>query len=212
MKQPSFPNLTIVDHPLIADKLARLRHNNTPPHKFRMLLEDISLLLFYEAGRLLPLKPMPIRTPLEETEGFRLSKEIVLVPILRAGMGMVNGIVKLFPAVQVGMVGMYRDEETLQPVDYYLRLPDNLHRKEVFLLDPMLATGGSARNAVDILKKNGARHIYMISIIAAPEGVQLMLDYHPTIPIFTAALDRQLNDKGFILPGLGDAGDRYFGT
>ncbi len=209
---PPFSNLTVVEHAVIQDKLARLRHKDTPFHDFRALLEDISLLLFYEAARALSTTDQVVETPLETLTARRLTRPILLVPILRAGLGMANGIVRVFPEARIGVLGMYRDESTLQPVDYYLRLPEDMHHMDVFLLDPMLATGGSARSAVDKLKRHRAECIVMLALIAAPEGVSLMQRHHPDVPIVTAALDRQLNAQGFILPGLGDAGDRYFGV
>ncbi|NOX38823.1 MAG: uracil phosphoribosyltransferase [Calditrichaeota bacterium] len=208
----SFPNLTVVEHAIIQDKLARLRDKATPFFDFRTLLEDISLLLFYEASRKLSTRDETIETPLESMTVRRLQHPILLVPILRAGLGMANGIVKVFPEARIGVLGMYRDETTLQPVDYYLRLPDDIRGMDVFLLDPMLATGGSAHSAVEKLKRHRAERIVMLAVIAAPEGVSVMQEHHPEVPIFTAALDRQLNSRGFILPGLGDAGDRYFGV
>ncbi len=207
-----FSNLTIVNHPLLQDKLRGLRDKNTHFAKFRRLVEAISQALFWEASRHLPLKPVEVETPLETTPAYQLERPIALVPILRAGLGMVNGILGIVPQAHVGMLGMYRNEETLQPVDYYLRFPPGIEEMDVFLLDPMLATGGSAVAAVSKLKSAGVRYLTMLAIIAAPEGVRAMVDAHPDVPIFTAALDRQLNDKGYILPGLGDAGDRYFGT
>ena len=208
----SFPNLTIVEHAVIQDKLARLRDKATPCFDFRRLLEEISLVIFYEATRKLPTRDTTIETPLESMTVRRLQRPILLVPILRAGLGMANGIVKGFPETRIGVLGMYRDETTLQPVDYYLRLPEDMGGMDVFLLDPMLATGGSAHSAVKKLRQHRAEHINMLAIIAAPEGVSVMQQNHPEVPIFVAALDRQLNARGFILPGLGDAGDRYFGV
>jgi uracil phosphoribosyltransferase len=208
----NFSNLTIVNHPLIADKLTRLRDVNTPHAEFKQLLDDISLLLFYEAGKNLPLENKTVSTPLETAEMPVLATEVVFVPILRAGLAMVNGITPMLPQAVVGMIGMYRDHTTLQPVDYYLKLPENLHQKSVFLMDPMLATGGSACDALQKLKEHGATNIRMLALIAAPEGVQRVLDNFPNVHIYAAALDRQLNNIGYILPGLGDAGDRYFGV
>ena len=208
----AFPNLTVVNHPLLHDKLRGIRDKHTHFAKFRRLIEAISQALFWEASRDLPLAPAEVETPLETTAAQKLARPIALVPILRAGLGMVNGILQIAPQAHVGMMGMYRNEETLQPVDYYRRFPPGIEAMDVFLLDPMLATGGSAVAAVDKLKATGVQYLKMLAIIAAPEGVQAMLEAHPDVPIFAAALDRQLNDKGYILPGLGDAGDRYFGT
>ncbi len=208
----AFPNLTVVNHPLLQDKLSGIRNKHTHFAKFRRLIEAISQGLFWEASRDLPLQSVSLETPLERMDGQQLAQPIALVPILRAGLGMVNGILQVVPQAHVGMLGMYRNEETLQPVDYYLRFPPEIEHMAVFLLDPMLATGGSAVAAVDKLKSAGIRYLKMLAIIAAPEGVSAMLKAHPDVPIITAALDRQLNEKGYILPGLGDAGDRYFGT
>ncbi len=206
-----FNQLTILDHPLIHHKLARLRARDTPYYQFKVLLEDISMFLFYQASAGLDTRAGTIETPLEEMEVQTIDREILLVPILRAGLGMSSGILKIFPEALVGMLGMYRDPKTLQPVDYYLRLPDRIDNLAVFLLDPMLATGGSAIAAVDYLKKRGAQNINMLVLISAPEGVAALTEAHPDVRIYTAALDRELNHKGYILPGLGDAGDRYFG-
>jgi len=213
MKSDSgFKNLFVSNHPLILDKLSRLRDENTTHSDFRRLLEEISLLLFYEATAELPLGEQEVKTPLERTTGAKLKQEILLVPILRAGLGMMNGIFKIMPEARVGMVGVYRDEDNYKPVDYYNNLPDNLDRLETILLDPMLATGGSSKFAVDRIKEKGANNIKMIFIISSPEGVKALQKSHPNIKIYTAALDRQLNDQAYILPGLGDAGDRYFGS
>ncbi len=211
-KAPEFKNLTIVAHPLIEEKLSRLRDRETPHYRFKSLLEEISQFLFYAAAASLETVPRPVITPLETVSGRVLKKEILLVPILRAGLGMVNGIYNVWEEARVGMIGMYRDHDTLKPVDYYLKLPDNLENYVLFLLDPMLATGGSAAAALGRLKQKGAGNLAMISIICAPEGVAVVEENHPEVPIYAAALDRQLNEKGYILPGLGDAGDRYFGS
>ncbi|RMF59305.1 MAG: uracil phosphoribosyltransferase [Calditrichaeota bacterium] len=207
-----FQNLHISQHPLIQDKLCDLRQKSTPHFRFKQLLEEISQFLFYEASKTLSTRKVTIETPLENMEGEQLTREILLVPILRAGLGMVNGITQLWEGSRVGMLGMYRDHDTLQPVDYYLRLPENLEPFTVFLLDPMLATGGSAVSAITRLKERGARELMMLSLICAPEGVRAVSEHYPEVPIYAAALDRQLNEKGYILPGLGDAGDRYFGV
>jgi len=206
------PNLKISSHPLIQDKLTRLRDKYTPHYEFRELMEAISMILFWEASSFLSTEPMRVATPLETTMVERLKNPIALIPILRAGMAMVNGILKTYPRAYVGMVGMYRDEDTLMPVDYYLRLPQDLQTMDTFLLDPMLATGGSAKLALDTIKEKQPHSLTMITIISAPEGVSHLQKYHPDVQIYSGALDRELNHKGFILPGLGDAGDRYFGT
>ncbi len=207
-----WPNLHLSAHPLVQAKLTRLRDRDTAYPEFRRLMEEISLLLFYEASGALELASARVQTPLEPVEGKRLARSLVLVPILRAGLGMVNGIIHMVPEVRVGMLGMYRDEETLQPVYYYQKLPPGIEDMEVFLLDPMLATGGSSAAAATRLKEAGCRRLRMVAILCAPEGVKAFFARHPDVPVFAGGLDRQLNDRGFILPGLGDAGDRYFGT
>jgi uracil phosphoribosyltransferase len=209
----TFPNLTILDHPLIKHKLHVLRDKRTPVKDFRDLVGEIAMLMAYEVTKDLPTEPVELDTPLEHMTGEKVSgKKLALVPVLRAGLGMVDGILRLVPAARVGHIGLYRDHETLQPVDYYFKAPSGREQRDFFLLDPMLATGGSAVAACATLKKAGARSIRLLCIVAAPEGVQKMLDAHPDVPIFVAALDRQLNEHGYILPGLGDAGDRLFGT
>ena len=211
-KLNNFSNLIISAHSIIQDKLSVLRDESSSHSNFRKLLEDISLLLFCEASANLELEKSKVKTPLEITEGLHLKNKILLVPILRAGLGMSGEIQKILPDVRIGIIGIYRNEETLQPVDYYKNFPKDLHHYDIFVLDPMIATGGSAKYAFDTLKQHDAENICMISIISAPEGIKLLEKTHPGIKIYTASLDRQLNDKAFILPGLGDAGDRYFGT
>jgi uracil phosphoribosyltransferase len=209
---PGFPNLTVLDHPLIQHKLSFLRHYETPKKMFKELVDEIAALMAYEVTRDLSLQEVTIQTPLEEVVARRTRHENpVLVPILRAGLGMVEGILGLMPAARVGHIGLYRNEETLQPVDYYFKIPPPEGR-DFILLDPMLATGGSASAAASFLKKEGVESLRFMCIVAAPEGVQRMDREHPDVPIFTAALDRELNEFGYILPGLGDAGDRLFGT
>jgi uracil phosphoribosyltransferase len=208
-----FPNLTVVDHPLVRHKLAVLRDRDTSKKTFRALVDEIAMLMGYEATKDLPLRSVELETPLEPMTGEKVSgKKLTLVPVLRAGLGMVEGMLRLMPSVRVGHIGLYRDHETLQPVDYYFKIPGDVEARDFFVLDPMLATGGSASAAVASLKRNGAQRVRMLCLVAAPEGVQRMLDDHPDVQIFTAALDRQLNEAGYILPGLGDAGDRLFGT
>ncbi|MGH1366298.1 MAG: uracil phosphoribosyltransferase [Calditrichia bacterium] len=204
-------NCFVSDHPLIADKLTVLRDKNTVSEIFRSGLETISQFLFFEASRHMKCRVTPIETPLEAIDGQQLEQPILLVPILRAGLAMSNAIRQVCPA-SVGMIGMYRDHETLQPVEYYLNLPDSAPEMEVFLLDPMLATGGSAVAAIEAIHKQGVKKITMIALIGAPEGADKIHESFADIPIYLAAMDRQLNDIGYILPGLGDAGDRYFGT
>jgi uracil phosphoribosyltransferase len=209
----SFQNLTILGHPLIKHKLALLRDKKTPVKDFRDLVGEIAMLMAYEVTKDLPTEPIEIDTPLEHTAAERVAgKKLALVPVLRAGLGMVDGILRLIPSARVGHIGLYRDHETLLPVDYYFKVPSAREQRDFFLLDPMLATGGSAAAACTTLKKVGARSIRLLSIVAAPEGVQKMLEAHPDVPVYAAALDRELNTHGYILPGLGDAGDRLFGT
>lgn len=213
MNAPDFPNLTVSDHPLVRHKLSILRDRATPTKLFKELVEEIAMLLAYDALRDLPLERTPVETPLERTTGWRVAgKKLTLVPILRAGLGMVEGVLRLVPSARVGHIGLYRDHDTLQPVDYYFKVPGDAAEREFFLLDPMLATGGSAAAAVASLKRVGATRIRMLCLVAAPEGVARMAGECPDIPIITAALDRELNQNGYILPGLGDAGDRLFGT
>ncbi len=209
----TFKNLTILGHPLIKHKLSVLRDKRTPVKDFRDLVGEIAMLMAYEVTKDLPTETIEIDTPLEHMTAERVSgKKLALVPVLRAGLGMVEGILRLIPSARVGHIGLYRDHETLQPVDYYFKVPSAREERDFFLLDPMLATGGSAAAACTTLKKMEARSIRLLCIVAAPEGVQKMLDTHPDIPVYAAALDRQLNKNGYILPGLGDAGDRLFGT
>ena len=207
------PHLTIVDHPLVQHKLTIMRQKDTSTAGFRQLLREISLLLGYEILRDLPMTTTSIETPLEEMEAPTLKGEkLVLVSILRAGNGLLEGIHDLVPSARVGFVGLYRDHETLKPVQYYFKVPSDLSDRPVIAVDPMLATGNSSAAAVDLLKQAGAKDIRFLCLLAAPEGVARMKEAHPDVPIVTAALDRQLNEKGYILPGLGDAGDRMFGT
>ncbi len=208
-----FPNLTTVTHPLIQHKLTILRDRRTPTRDFKQLVNEIATLMAYEATKDLPTESVTIETPLESMEGRQVSgKKLTLVPILRAGLGMVEGIAQLIPSARVGHIGLYRDHDTLQPIDYYFKIPADEIERDFFVLDPMLATGGSAVAAVAALKHAGAQRIRFLCLVAAPEGVQRMLEHHPDVAIFTAALDRELSSVGYILPGLGDAGDRLFGT
>jgi uracil phosphoribosyltransferase len=204
--------VTVIAHPLVQHNLARLRDNRTQPQEFRRLLGEIASLMIYEATRSFGVKPLQVRTPLESARGLQLEREIVLVPVLRAGLGMLDSILQLIPHARVGFIGLKREETTLRAVFYHKSFPKHLGRFEVILIDPMLATGGSAVAALDLLIEQGAKHIRLVNLVAAPEGIRRVQKSHPAIPIFTAAVDRQLNNKGFILPGLGDAGDRLFGT
>ena len=205
-------NLHIINHPLIQDKLTRLRDVNAANHNFRLLLEELTAFMVYEITRDYPLREVEVKTPLETMTGRELDTSVVLVPILRAGTGMLGGVLDLIPTARVGHIGLYRDPETLQPVEYYAKFPQTLREAQVILVDPMLATGGSAIVGIDILKREGARKIQFLCLVAAPEGVDGFSRAHPDVPIYTAALDRELNNHGYILPGLGDAGDRIFGT
>ena len=205
-------NLHISNHPLIAHKLSKLRDVNTEPKKFRELVREIAGLLAYEVTTDLRIEPVEVQTPLRKASGAVLLEKIGLVPILRAGLGMVEGIWKLMPSSEVWHIGIYRDEKTLKPVEYYNKLPTEPTVSVCLILDPMLATGGSAVATVDVLKKWGVNRIKFVGIIGAPEGVEAMQKHHPDVPIYLAALDDHLNEIGYIVPGLGDAGDRQFGT
>jgi len=205
--------LHVLDHPLIQHKLSILRARGTPKKQFRELVEEISTLMAYEATRDLELEPVDIQTPMEKTTVHRLKgKKLVVVPILRAGLGMVEGILRLVPSARVGHIGLYRNEETLEPVSYYLKIPQGTAMREFIVVDPMLATGGSAVAAIRFLRERGVRRIRFMCIVAAPEGVHHLTGAFPDVPIYAAALDRALNEQGYIVPGLGDAGDRLFGT
>ncbi len=205
-------HLTVIKHPLVQHNLTRVRDERTQPQEFRRLLGEIASLMIYEATRSLRVKKVSVRTPLEKTAGFTLEREIVLVPVLRAGLGMLNPILEIIPHARVGFIGLKREESTLVAHFYHKSLPKELGRCEVILIDPMLATGGSAVAALDFLKEQGAKRIRLVSLVAAPEGITRVRKSYPALPIFTAAIDRELNEVGYILPGLGDAGDRLFGT
>lgn len=206
-------SLRIVDHPLIQHKLSLIRDVNTGSKVFRELVTEVSMFMAYEITRDLPLVEVEVQTPVAKARCKRIKgKKLAIVPILRAGLGMVEGILRLAPNAKVGHMGMYRDETTKRPVEYYFKLPPDIGARDVLVVDPMLATGGSACAAVEHLKDNGAKRIRFVCLIAAPEGVKAMEEAHPDVPIFTAALDERLNEHAFIVPGLGDAGDRLFGT
>jgi uracil phosphoribosyltransferase len=205
-------NVLISPHPLVAHKLSRLRDKSTEPKKFRELVREIAGLLAYEATLDLAVTPRPVTTPMAETSGSELKDKIGLVPILRAGLGMVEGVWELMPSSEVWHIGIYRDERTLKPVQYYNKLPIEPTVSVCLILDPMLATGGSAVATVDILKRWGVRRIKFVGLIGAPEGIGNLQEHHPDVPIHLAAVDERLNENGYILPGLGDAGDRQFGT
>jgi uracil phosphoribosyltransferase len=206
-------NLTIIEHPLVQHKLTLMRRKETPTSSFRQLLREISMLLAYEVTRDLPLQEVSVETPVCRTKSPQLSgKKLALVSIMRAGNGLLDGILELIPAARVGFVGLYRDEETLEPVEYYCKVPDQLENRLVIAVDPMLATGNSSVAAITRLKEAGAKDIRLLCLLAAPEGVACMKEAHPDVLVFTASLDEKLNEKGYIVPGLGDAGDRMFGT
>ena len=213
MSEVKTGKVMILDHPLIQHKISILRNKDTGVKEFRELVGEIATLTAYEATRHLSLEETTIETPISEAKVKVLSgKKLALVPILRAGLGMVDGILSLIPAAKVGHIGLYRDHETLQPVKYYCKLPSDIHEREVFVLDPMLATGGSAVAAIQFIKDEGAKKITLMNTIAAPEGIAAVQAAHPDVDIYCAALDERLNENGYIVPGLGDAGDRIFGT
>lgn len=206
-------NVHVIDHPLIQHKLTIMRMKETGTKDFRELLEEISMLMAYEITRDFPLKEVEIETPICKCKEKMLAgKKVGVVPILRAGLGMLNGVVNMIPAARVGHVGMYRDPKTLKPVEYYCKLPGDVAERTLIVVDPMLATGGSSSAALSLLKEKGAKHIILMSLVAAPEGVRVINHDHPDVPLYVAAIDEKLNDKGYIVPGLGDAGDRIFGT
>ena len=206
-------NVHVLDHPLIQHKLAILRSKNTSVKEFRELITEISGLMCYEATRNLPTKEVEVQTPVAVAKCRRLAgKKLAIIPILRAGLGMVDAMVDLIPSAKIGHIGLYRDPETHEPVEYYCKLPEDIGARQVYVVDPMLATGGSAIAAVNFLKKYGCKNIIMMNIIAAPEGVAAFHDAHPDVDIYLASLDEKLNDHAYIIPGLGDAGDRIFGT
>ena len=208
MKEPM-----IVNHPLIQHKISLLRNKATGTKEFRDLVNEIAMLLCYEATRDLPTEEVEIETPVSVARTKVLAgRKLALVPILRAGMGMLDGMLSLIPAAKVGFIGLYRDESTLQPVEYFCKLPSDIQERDVIVLDPMLATGGSATDAISQIKKRGARHIKFICLIAAPEGIDALHTAHPDVDIYIAAKDERLNEQGYIVPGLGDAGDRIYGT
>lgn len=204
--------LHVMDHPLIQHKISMLRDKNTSVKDFRELAYEIALLMGYEATRDLPLVDYPVETPICKTTGKVIDKQVAIVPILRAGLGMVDAIMSILPAAKIGHIGLYRDHETHEPVEYYCKLPKDVDARQVIVTDPMLATGGSAAAAIDFIKQRGAKRIKLMCIIAAPEGVQAVAKAHPDVEIYVGALDEKLNENKYIVPGLGDAGDRLFGT
>lgn len=203
----------VIDHPLIQHKLTMIREKNCGTKVFREVVNEIAMLMAYEVSRDMPLEDVVIETPMGKSTQKTLSgKKVAIIPILRAGIGMVDGILELIPAAKVGHVGLYRDEETLQPHEYFVKLPEDIASRQLFVVDPMLATGGSAIMAIDSLKERGASNIKFVCLVAGPEGVKALQEAHPDVDIYTAALDERLNEDGYIVPGLGDAGDRLFGT
>lgn len=206
-------NVTVIDHPLVQHKLSYLRDTKTGSKEFRELVSELAMLLTYEATRDLPLKETTVHTPVADAKCYVLAgKKLGIVPILRAGLGMVEGMMSLVPAAKVGHIGMYRDPDTLQPVDYYCKLPADASERDMLIVDPMLATGGSAVEGINVVKRAGCKNIKLVCLIAAPEGIQVVQKAHPDVDIFVASVDQCLNDHGYIVPGLGDAGDRLFGT
>ena len=203
--------VTVITHPLVQHNLTRLRDKRTGPQEFRRVLGEVASLMVYEATRSFNVAPVSVRTPLAAARGFQLQREVVLVPVLRAGLGMLDSLLQLLPHARVGFIGLKREETTLRAQFYYKSLPSHLNRFEVILIDPMLATGGSAVAAMDLLAELGAKHVRLVNLVAAPEGIRRVRAHYPDFPIFTAAIDRGLNERGYIVPGLGDAGDRLFG-
>ncbi len=205
--------VTQINHPLISHKLAFIRSKDTGSKDFRELVEEVAMLMAYEVTRDLSTEEVEIETPICKTKCQMLSgKKMAIVPILRSGLGMVDGIMNLIPAAKVGHIGLYRDEETLQPVEYFCKLPQDIAERDVIVVDPMLATGGSAADAISLLKKRGAINLRLMCLISSPEGIELVKEKHPDVDIYVGAIDEKLNEKGYIVPGLGDAGDRLFGT
>ena len=205
-------NITVIAHPLVQHNLSQLRDKRTQPQEFRRLLGEISALMIYEATRTFAVKKVTVQTPLAPCAGLQLEREVALVPVLRAGLGMLDAILELIPHARVGFIGLKREETTLRAMFYHKSLPKNLERFEVLLIDPMLATGGSTVAAIDLLKEQGAKHIRVVNLVAAPEGIRTVQKSHPRVPIFVGAVDKKLDERGYIIPGLGDAGDRLFGT
>jgi len=212
-KESPYPNVTVVNHPLVQHKLTIMRDKKTGSKQFRELVKELAMLEAYEATRGFQLAETTVITPVAETTSYVLAgKKVAVIPILRAGLGMVDGILELIPAARVGHVGLYRDPQTLQPVEYYCKLPEDIAERDVLIVDPMLATGGSAAAAIQLLREKGAKHIDLLVLIAAPEGIEEVLKHCDDVHIFTCSIDSHLNSHGYIVPGLGDAGDRIFGT
>jgi uracil phosphoribosyltransferase len=205
-------NVTVITHPLVQQNLARLRDQATQPEEFRRALGEVAALMVYEATRTFGTRTITVQTPLAKTRGVRLRHEVLLVPVLRAGLGMLDPILRLIPHARVGFIGLKRNESTLEATTYHKSLPDDLSRFEIILMDPMLATGGSSVSAMDLMAERKARRVRLVNLLAAPEGIRYVQQHYPEVPIFTAAIDKRLNHKGYITPGLGDAGDRLFGV
>ena len=204
--------VTVVDHPLIKQKITKMRAEHTSSRDFRECLDEIAMLMTYEVARNLPLQEVEVATPVAKTTGYKVAGDIFVVPILRAGLGLLTGVLKMIPDARVGFIGLYRDEETLKPIEYYCKLPDPIEQRLIVLTDPMLATGGSAIAAITMLKEKGVNNIRFLCLLAAPEGLKALSEAHPDVDIYVGALDECLNEHGYIVPGLGDAGDRIFGT
>lgn len=204
--------VTVIQHPLVQHNLTRLRDRRTQPQEFRRVLGEVAALMLYEATRSFAVRPISVATPLARAGGFQLQREVLVVPILRAGLGMMDSILQLIPHARVGFIGLKREETTLRATSYHKSLPQRLDRFETILIDPMLATGGSTVAAMDLLTERGAKHVRLVNLVAAPEGIRRVRRHYPDLPIFTAAIDRKLDERGYILPGLGDAGDRLFGV
>ncbi|MDB6067846.1 MAG: upp uracil phosphoribosyltransferase [Pedosphaera sp.] len=204
--------VTVIKHPLVQHNLTRLRDRRTAPQEFRRILSEVAALIIYEATRSFAVQPLSVTTPMGRSRGSELQREVILVPVLRAGLGMLDSILQLIPHARVGFIGLKREEKSLRALFYHKSLPRDLSRFEVILIDPMLATGGSAVSAMELLTELGAKQVRLVNLVAAPEGIRNVQAHYPKLPIFTAAIDRKLNRKGFIIPGLGDAGDRLFGV
>ena len=204
--------VTLINHPLVQHNLTRLRDKRTAPQEFRRVMSEVAALIIYEATRSFAVKSISVTTPLTRTRGSALQREVILVPVLRAGLGMLDSILQLIPHARVGFIGLKREEKSLRALFYHKSLPRDLSRFEVILIDPMLATGGSAVSAMELLTELGAKHVRLVNLVASPEGIRQVHSFYPKLPIFTAAIDKKLNSNGFIVPGLGDAGDRLFGV
>lgn len=212
MNLKEYPHVTVIQHPVVQEQLTIARDKTTPTHRFRRVIGQIARLMAFEITRDYPTRPKEILTPLGQCTGCELARGLTLVPILRAGLGMVDGILALIPTARVGHLGIYRDEKTLQPITYYNKLPPDIASTDVIVIDPMLATAGSMNAAMDVIKNTGARSLKALCLVASPEGIAALVERHPDVHIFTAAVDERLNERGYIVPGLGDAGDRIFGT